>query len=95
MFLMIGNIIILLLVLVMAVLGLRYYTHMLQLSSYQFQGYFRFLRSIPRNLVAHGAVLLATVAALIADKAGVRIALIALIIFIALYVFLIFIWILI
>ncbi len=26
-----------------AVLGLRYYTHMLQLSSYQFQGYFRFL----------------------------------------------------
>lgn len=90
MFLMIGNIIILLLVLVMAVLGLRYYTHMLQLSSYQFQGYFRFLRSIPRNLVAHGAVLLATVAALIADKAGVRIALIALIIFVALYVFLIF-----
>ena len=28
-----------------AVLGLRYFTHMLQLSSYQFQGYFRFLRS--------------------------------------------------
>ena len=28
-----------------AVLGLRYYTHMLQLSSYQFQGYFRFLKS--------------------------------------------------
>ena len=28
----------------LAILGLRYYTHMLQLSSYQFQGYFRFLR---------------------------------------------------
>ena len=28
-----------------AVLGLRYYTHMLQLSSYQFQGYFRFLKT--------------------------------------------------
>ena len=28
-----------------AVLGLRYFTHMLQLSSYQFQGYFRFLRT--------------------------------------------------
>ena len=27
------------------VLGLRYYSHMLQLSSYQFQGYFRFLKS--------------------------------------------------
>ncbi len=29
----------------LAILGLRYYTHMLQLSSYQFQGYFRFLRT--------------------------------------------------
>lgn len=28
------------------ILGLRYYTHMLQLSSYQFQGYFRFLKSV-------------------------------------------------
>lgn len=27
------------------ILGLRYFTHMLQLSSYQFQGYFRFLRT--------------------------------------------------
>ncbi len=29
----------------LAILGLRYYTHMLQLSSYQFQGYFRVLRT--------------------------------------------------
>ena len=38
-------IIILLPILGLAVLSLRYYTHMLQLSSYQFQGYFRFLRA--------------------------------------------------
>lgn len=31
---------------VAVILGLRYYTHMLQLSSYQFQGYFRFLKSV-------------------------------------------------
>ena len=35
------------------VLGLRYYTHMLQLSSYQFQGYFRFLRSKPHRYGLH------------------------------------------
>ncbi len=36
-----------------AVLGLRYYTHMLQLSSYQFQGYFRFLRTIQSKYGLH------------------------------------------
>ncbi len=36
-----------------AVLGLRYYTHMLQLSSYQFQGYFRFLTSKPQRYGLH------------------------------------------
>ena len=35
------------------VLGLRYYTHMLQLSSYQFQGYFRFLSSIQSKYGLH------------------------------------------
>ncbi len=35
------------------VLGLRYYTHMLQLSSYQFQGYFRFLGSIQSKFGLH------------------------------------------
>ena len=88
MFLMIGNIIILLLVLVMAVLGLRYYTHMLQLSSYQFQGYFRFLRSIPRNLVAHGAFLLTVICTLIADANGIRVLLLSFVVMMALYVFL-------
>ena len=38
-------IIILLPFLCLAILALRHYTHMLQLSSYQFQGYFRFLRT--------------------------------------------------
>ena len=36
-----------------AVLGLRYYTHMLQLSSYQFQGYFRFLGTIQSKYGLH------------------------------------------
>ena len=36
-----------------AVMGLRFYTHMLQLSSYQFQGYFRFLKSKPHSYGLH------------------------------------------
>ena len=40
-------------VLALTVLALRYYSHMLQLSSYQFQGYFRFLRSAKGKLTAH------------------------------------------
>ena len=35
------------------ILGLRYYTHMLQLSSYQFQGYFRFLGTIRSSFGLH------------------------------------------
>ena len=49
-------------VLCFAFLALRYYTHMLQLSSYQFQGYFRFLRSIPVRLCAHVAILVLSAA---------------------------------
>ncbi|MCR4763868.1 MAG: UDP-N-acetylmuramoyl-tripeptide--D-alanyl-D-alanine ligase [Lachnospiraceae bacterium] len=37
------------------VLGSRYHLHMLQLSSYQFQGYFRFLKSHLRLTVCHAA----------------------------------------
>ncbi len=40
-------------VLGLTILALRYFSHMLQLSSYQFQGYFRFLRSIKGKLAAH------------------------------------------
>ncbi|MDO4285482.1 MAG: UDP-N-acetylmuramoyl-tripeptide--D-alanyl-D-alanine ligase [Eubacteriales bacterium] len=57
--------IVLLLFLFAAGVVLRYFTHMLQLSSYQFQGYFRFLSSEPVRwlplifvFVAAGAVLL-------------------------------------
>ncbi|MCR5656615.1 MAG: UDP-N-acetylmuramoyl-tripeptide--D-alanyl-D-alanine ligase [Butyrivibrio sp.] len=46
-----------------AVLGIRYYTHMLQLSSYQFQGYFRFLRSKPHRYGLHVGFLCITILA--------------------------------
>ena len=42
---MIFTILIYLPIVCFAILGLRYHTHMLQLSSYQFQGYFRFLKT--------------------------------------------------
>ena len=41
-----------------AVLGLRYHTHMLQLSSYQFQGYFRHLRTDKGRCIMHIAFIL-------------------------------------
>ena len=40
-------------VICIAILALRFYTHMLQLSSYQFQGYFKFLRSNPARCITH------------------------------------------
>ena len=40
-------------VICIAILALRFYTHMLQLSSYQFQGYFKFLKSNPVRCIAH------------------------------------------
>ena len=40
-------------IIAITVLGLRYYTHMLQLSSYQFQGYFRFLKSVRTSFGLH------------------------------------------
>ncbi len=42
------------------VMGLRHYTHMLQLSSYQFQGYFRYLRSKPQRYGLHVGFLCVT-----------------------------------
>ncbi len=77
-------------VMAIAILGLRYYTHMLQLSSYQFQGYFRFLRSIPKTLSEHAAILVLGIATLWADKNGIRIVLLTGIAMLALYVGLIF-----
>ncbi len=46
-----------------AVLGFRYYTHMLQLSSYQFQGYFRFLRTIQSKYGLHIGAMCTLIAA--------------------------------
>ncbi len=40
-------------VLCLAFLGLRFYTHMLQLSSYQFQGYFRFMKTNWKRVLFH------------------------------------------
>ncbi|MBE5844646.1 MAG: UDP-N-acetylmuramoyl-tripeptide--D-alanyl-D-alanine ligase [Butyrivibrio sp.] len=45
------------------VLGLRYYSHMLQLSSYQFQGYFRFLKSKPQRYGLHVGFFFTTIIA--------------------------------
>ncbi len=50
---MILYILMLLAVLCFAILGLRYHTHMLQLSSYQFQGYFRHLRTDRNRVIYH------------------------------------------
>lgn len=43
------------------VMGLRHYTHMLQLSSYQFQGYFRYLKSKPHRYGLHIGYLCVTI----------------------------------
>ncbi|WP_026651531.1 Mur ligase family protein [Butyrivibrio proteoclasticus] len=49
------------LVLSFIVLGLRYHTHMLQLSSYQFQGYFRHLRTDAVRTIAHLAFIVCVI----------------------------------
>lgn len=45
-----------------AIFGLRYHTHMLQLSSYQFQGYFRHLRTDKKRIVGHIVFMLLSLA---------------------------------
>ncbi len=47
-----------------AIFGLRYHTHMLQLSSYQFQGYFRHIRTDKKRMIAHGLFLVMFAAAM-------------------------------
>ncbi len=54
--------------LAVVVLGLRYYTHMLQLSSYQFQGYFRFLKSKPQRYGLHVGYLCTTIIAALSKE---------------------------
>ena len=55
---MIFTILIYLPIVCFAILGLRYHTHMLQLSSYQFQGYFRHLKTDKARMIAHIAFIL-------------------------------------
>ncbi len=75
-------------VLVLAVLALRYYSHMLQLSSYQFQGYFRFLRSIKGKLIAHAAFMVLFVIWLVLpEAAGSVIPMVVALAMLAIYVF--------
>ena len=45
-----------------AIFGLRYHTHMLQLSSYQFQGYFRHLKTDRKRVIYHICLMLLTLA---------------------------------
>ena len=52
-------------VLAITILALRYYSHMLQLSSYQFQGYFRVLRSEKLKMILHAFVLVLPVLAIV------------------------------
>ncbi len=76
-------------VLCMAVLALRFYTHMLQLSSYQFQGYFKFLKSTPLRIVAHLLAMVAIIAGLVAPGISLGIQIILLIVAAALFIALI------
>ena len=48
----------------LAVFGLRYHTHMLQLSSYQFQGYFRHLKTDWKRVIYHLCFMLLSFAVL-------------------------------
>ncbi len=55
-----------------AIFGLRYHTHMLQLSSYQFQGYFRHLRTDRMRVLSHlGFILLMFILLTNSDALGV------------------------
>ncbi len=77
-------------VLCLAVLAFRYFTHMLQLSSYQFQGYFRFLKSIKIKLAAHVLfMVLFFVLLLLPEDTGIVLPAIVGILMLAIFVYLI------
>ncbi len=83
---MIFTIIIYLPVICFAILGLRYHTHMLQLSSYQFQGYFRHLRTDKARMIAHIAFILLFVVAMSGELINTGIQLIALVALLGVYI---------
>ncbi|RKM58723.1 UDP-N-acetylmuramoyl-tripeptide--D-alanyl-D-alanine ligase [Butyrivibrio sp. CB08] len=69
-----------------AVLGLRYHTHMLQLSSYQFQGYFRHLRTDIVRCIAHISFILLFVLTMAGEGVNRGIRLIAMVLLFAVYI---------
>ncbi len=68
----------------LGILALRHFTHMLQLSSYQLQGYFRYIKTVLLRVIAHAAIPVLFLLIMLAahNKWGFLIALSLLIIFI-------------
>ena len=83
---MIFTILIYLPIVCFAILGLRYHTHMLQLSSYQFQGYFRHLRTDKARMIAHIAFVLLFVITMSGELINTGIQIIALVAMLGVYV---------
>ena len=57
-----------------AIFGLRYHTHMLQLSSYQFQGYFRHIRTDKKRMAGHVIFMLLSLAVFLRGSASIPVA---------------------
>ncbi|MBP3274234.1 MAG: UDP-N-acetylmuramoyl-tripeptide--D-alanyl-D-alanine ligase [Butyrivibrio sp.] len=83
---MIFTILIYLPIVCFAILGLRYHTHMLQLSSYQFQGYFRHLKTDKARMIAHIAFILLFVIAMSGELINTGIQILALVALLGVYV---------
>ena len=83
---MIFTILIYLPIVCFAILGLRYHTHMLQLSSYQFQGYFRHLKTDKARMIAHIAFILLFVITMSGELINTGVQLIALVAFLGVYI---------
>ncbi len=83
---MIFTILIYLPIVCFAILGLRYHTHMLQLSSYQFQGYFRHLKTDKARMIAHFAFILLFVITMSGELINTGIQILALVALLGVYV---------
>ena len=83
---MIFTILIYLPIVCFAILGLRYHTHMLQLSSYQFQGYFRHLKTDKARMIAHIAFILLFVITMSGELINTGIQILALVALLGVYV---------
>ncbi len=83
---MIFTILIYLPIVCFAILGLRYHTHMLQLSSYQFQGYFRHLKTDKVRMIAHLAFILLFVITMSGELINTGIQILALVALLGVYI---------